>query len=142
MFPVVRCLAALAARLTELGTAKAVAWHPASALSEPEYFRKSVLGWIEGGAFPGLGLTALATNADGSMQSEGLALFTGQELLLPANVAEDTSEAATIALRLINWLVEHGKIEQEFRFTGPAGEPITLAPVENSRVVRVSRGGG
>lgn len=142
MVPVARAIAHLAACLTELGDTKAVAWHAAGMLSEPDFFHSGVLGWIAGGAFPGLGLTALVTSPDGSLKSEGLALFTGQELLVPADASEDTSDAAKIALRLINWLVGHGRIDREFRFIGPSGELIRLEPVQQGRIVLVWRGIG
>lgn len=140
MFPVVRGLALLAARLADLQSVHSVVWHPARAMSSADYYRRSVIGWIEGGAFPGLGLTALAAMPDGSLQSEGLALFTGQELNLPADIAADGAEAAKIALRLLNWLVEHGRLEEEFTFSGPSGEPIRVEPVENSGILQVWRG--
>ncbi|WP_271077964.1 hypothetical protein [Aurantiacibacter sp. MUD61] len=140
MFPVVRGLAALAADLTDLPRVQGVVWHPAHAVSEPAYFQRGVTSWIEGGPFPGLGLTALITNSDGSMQSDGLALFTGQELHLPADVTGDGAEGAKLALRILNWLVEHGKIEQNVTFTGPSGEPMGVEPVENSGMLRVWRG--
>lgn len=140
MFPVVRSLALLAAHLAQLEGTRAVAWHPARACSEPQYFRRSVLGWIEGGAFPGLGLTALVKTPDGGMESEGLRLFTGQELRIPRELAADDAEAAKIALRLLNWLVEHGRIDESLTFTGPSGEPLGLEPVENSGILQVWRG--
>ena len=140
MFPVVRCLAQLAAELARLPGVEGVAWHAARACSSPAHFRRGVLGWIEGGAFPGLGLTALVTNPDGSMQSEGLALLTGQELLLAPEMCADQAEGAKIALRLLNWLVEHGRIEEQFSFVGPSGEPLVLEPVENFGILRVWRG--
>ncbi|MDE1466839.1 hypothetical protein [Aurantiacibacter sp. D1-12] len=137
MFPVVRGLALLSAQLASLASVRGIAWHAARAASHPQYFQRGVMGWIEGGAFPGLGLTALATKQDGSMQSEGLMLFTGQELLIPASIADNEAEGAKVALRLLNWLVEHGRIEQSVTFTGPSGEPIQLEPVENSGILRV-----
>ncbi|AKQ42373.2 hypothetical protein CP97_10570 [Aurantiacibacter atlanticus] len=140
MFPVVRCLALLAAQLTQLSGVQAVAWHPARAISAPDYFRRGVFGWVDGGAFPGLGLTALVTNPDGSLQSEGLDIFTGQELLLPAEMCADRSQAAKIALRLLNWLVEHGRIGQTFAFTGPDGEPLVLEPQGETGFLHLWRG--
>lgn len=139
MFPVVRCLASLGAELAGLEAVRAVAWHPARTCSAPDYFMRGVTGWVEGGPFPGLGLTALVTNADGGMQSEGLALFTGQELRLSPEMCADRAEAAKVALRLLNWLVEHGRIEQPFTFTGPAGETLELEPVDNSAMLHVWR---
>lgn len=140
MFPVVRSLAHLTAQLTQLSDAQAVVWRAANCRSEPEYFRRGVFDWIEGGVFPGLGLTALAPTSDGGMQSEGLSLFTGQELLLPPAFVQDNSDAPKIALRLINWLVEHGRIVEPQCFAGPSGESLALEPVDNSRVLRVWKG--
>lgn len=137
MFPVVRCLAVLGAQLAQLPGVQCVAWHAARACSAPDYFRDGVMRWIEGGAFLGLGLTALVYNSDGSLQSEGLRLFTGQDLRLAPEMCVDKAEAAKIALRLLNWLVEHGRIEQKFSFTGPAGETLELEPVDNSSILHV-----
>ncbi|WAT18248.1 hypothetical protein OZN62_01350 [Aurantiacibacter sp. MUD11] len=140
MFPVVRTLATIAAYLSELDGVEAIAWHPARALSDADYFRRSVLRWIEGGAFPGLGLAALVPTSDGGLQSEGLSLFTGQELRLSPDVANDRAEGSKIALRLLNWLVEHGRITESYGFTGPSGETLRLEPVENLGIVEVWRG--
>lgn len=140
MFPVVRTLATLAAYLSELDGVEAIAWHPARAISDAGYFRRSVLRWIEGGAFPGLGLAALVPTSDGGLQSEGLSLFTGQELRLSPDVVGDRAEGAKIALRLLNWLVEHGQISEKYAFTGPSGETLRLEPVENFGTVEVWRG--
>ena len=129
-----------AANLAQLEGVKAVAWHPARAISEAGYFRTSVLRWIEGGAFPGLGLTALVPTDDGGLESEGLALFTGQELRMRPEVVMDRAEASKIALRLLNWLVEHGRITESFGFTGPSGETLRLEPVDNFGIVEVWRG--
>lgn len=139
MFPVVRSLAHIAADLAQMGSARAVVWHPARASSEASYFRRAVLRWIEGGAFPGLGLAALTAAAEGGWQSEGLALFTGQELRLDPELAEDGAQAAKTALRLLNWLVEHGTIDTPFRFTDPAGERFRIEPIEDGRILRAWR---
>ena len=140
MFPVVRCLAMLVAQLTRMDRVRAVAWHPARTCSEATYYREEVISWAEGGAFPGLGLAALSTDPDGTTWSEGLALFTGQELRLPADLAEDRAQIAKIALRLLNWLVEHGPIDEAITFTGPDGELLGLEPLESSGILRVWRG--
>jgi len=140
MFPVVRTLAMIAANLAQLEGVKAVAWHPARAISEARYFRTSVMRWIEGGAFPGLGLTALVPTDDGGLESEGLSLFTGQELRMRPDVVMDRAEASKIALRLLNWLVEHGRITESYGFTGPSGETLRLEPVDSFGIVEVWRG--
>ncbi|WP_260923592.1 hypothetical protein [Novosphingobium sp. 9] len=60
----------------------AVGWGPAETLMDPSYFARIVMNWLGGGAFPVLGLTAIAVASDGSVASRGLAHFTGQELQL------------------------------------------------------------
>ena len=140
MIPVIRSLAWLGASLGQLEGVLAIAWHPARSLSAPGYFRNGVLRWIEGGVFPGLGLTALAMAADGGMQSEGLALFAGQELRIEPELASDRVEAARIAVRLIDFLVDSGRIDAERRIKGPDGQVLRLEPSANGQFVRVWRG--
>ena len=139
MFPVVRTLAMIAAQLVELDGVDAVAWHPARAVSDAGYFRRSVLRWIEGGAFPGLGLSALVPTDDGGLASEGLALFTGQELFLTPDVVSDKAEGAKIALRLLNWLVENGRVTEVLEFTGPSGEALRIEPTDDPGRVKLRR---
>jgi hypothetical protein len=140
MMPVIRSLAWLGATLAEIEGVQGVAWHPARSWCGTGYFRDSVLRWIEGGVFPALGLTALAVTADGGMQSEGLALFAGQELRIEPELLTDPAEAAKIGVRLIDRLVESGRIDRTERVTGPAGEPLRIEPSANGRFVRVWRG--
>ena len=138
MFPVLRTLAWLGALLAELPQVRAVVWHPARSWSDPHYFRASVLRWIEGGAFPGLGLTAIAPTADGGLTSEGLAIFTGQELVLAPELARDRAEGAKIALRLINWLAESGGVTESTSVMGPSGETLNLVPDREKQNVKVT----
>ena len=98
------------------------------------------VGQIEGGVFPGLGLAALVPTPDGGMHSQGLALFTGQELRLEPDLASDRATGAKIGLRLMHWLVEHGRLEAPERIPGPDGEPLRMEPSSNGRFVRVWRG--
>lgn len=140
MVPVLRCLAWLAAELTGLEGLVAVAWRPARTICGPDYFRDAVTRWIAGGAFPGLGLTALVPQPDGALQSEGLSLFTGQELKLEPDPATDQQQAARVALRLLHWLVENGRVEQTVSLTGPSGETLLLEPDAEAGIVRVWRG--
>ena len=137
MLPVLRAHALLAARLTRLPGVVAVAWHGAQALSEPAYFRTSVERWIEGGAFPGLGLAALMPTGDGGLISEGLSLFVGQELLLDARLTEDRQQGARTALRLMHWLVENGALDQVETLTGPSGDVLRLEPRDDRRLIKV-----
>nr|WP_166175767.1 hypothetical protein [Altererythrobacter segetis] len=140
MLPVVRSLAWLAATLSEIEGVEAVAWQPARSWSGPAYFRGGVLRWIEGGVFPGLGLTALAVTPDGGMQSEGLSLFAGQDLRIEPELMLDKAEGAKIGVRLIDFLVEAGPIDAPQRVTGPDGQALRLEPSANGRFIRVWRG--
>lgn len=140
MVPVLRCLAWLAAELAGLEHLRAIVWRPARSICEPAYFREAVTRWIGGGAFPGLGLTALVPRPDGSLQSEGLALFTGQELLLEADPAMDQAQAGKVALRLLHWLVENGRVSETMSLTGPSGETLLLEPRPDQGIVCVWRG--
>lgn len=139
MIPVIRSLAWLAARLAEIDGVQAVAWHPALSWCSPGYFRDNVLWWIEGGLFPALGLTALAVTADSGMQSEGPALFVGQELRIEPELPDDRAEAGKIAIRLIDRLVREGRVDSLQRVTGPADQRLRLEPSANGRFVRVWR---
>lgn len=138
MTPVVRTLAWLAALLAQLEGVEAVAWHPARSYCAPTHFHDAVLRWIEGDVFPSLGLTALALSPDGGMQSEGLALFTGQELRIEPELMADKTAGAKIAIRLIDLLVESGSVDRPRRIAGPDGSPLRMEPSENGRFVRVS----
>lgn len=139
MFPVVRVLAWLAALLAQLPGAKGVSWHPARSCCSAEHFRDSVLRWIEGGAFPGLGLTALTPTSDGGLRSEGLALFIRQELVLAPELVPDRAEGAKLALRLLHWLVENGEVGTERVVTGPDGAELQLEPVRAQGIIKVTK---
>jgi len=140
LLPVVRSLAWLGAVLTAIDGIEAVAWNAARCWSGPAYFRESVLRWIEGGVFPSLGLTALALDPDGGMHSEGLTLFTGQELRLEPELTSDKAAGAKIGIRLIDHLVKSGRVGQPQSIPGPSGTPLRLEPSANGRFVRVWRG--
>lgn len=140
MMPVMRVLALLAAKLSALDGVKAIAWHPARTWNSPTHFCGGVERWIEGGVFPGLGLTALAQSADGGIYSEGLSLFTGQELQLSPDLSPDKTEGAKLALRLIHWLVENGRLDRSEVMTGPDGSPLRLEPSANKSIIQVWRG--
>ncbi len=140
MVPVLRCLAWLTTELSDLPGLQAIAWPPAGTACEPSYFRDAVTRWLGGGAFPGFGLTSLVSLEDGSLRSRGLALFTGQELVLDPDLALDKTQGAKVALRLLHWLVESGKIEETMSLTGPSGDTLILEPHEDEGIVSVWRG--
>jgi len=140
MLPVVRGLAWLAARIAALPGARAAAWHPARCCNAVQPFRSGVIGWIEGGVFPAFSLAALAETADGALQSEGLALFAGQELRIEPGLAADRAAAARIAVRLMHWLTEHGALRGAEQLVGPGGERLTLEPSADGRLAKVWKG--
>lgn len=135
--PVVRQLAWVSAQLAAMPGVRAVAWPAARVWSGPRHFRDVVLRWSEGGVFPGFGLAALAPMPDGGMQSEGMALFTGQELRLEPELARDRAAGAKLGVRLLHWLFEHGPVIEAASITAPDGRPLRLAPSTNARFVRV-----
>lgn len=139
MLPVVRVMNGLAARLASLPDVKAVCWHPARSWMEPGYFIRIVTGWLGGGAFPALGLTALARTADG-LESSGLDFFTGQELQIAAREGEPPAATAKLAARVIDLLVRQGPLCEAIAIPGPDGEALLAEPGADGRIVKVRRG--
>ncbi|MEY2943142.1 MAG: hypothetical protein RLY97_1156, partial [Pseudomonadota bacterium] len=137
LLPVVRGMTAIAAKLTALSGALAVAWHPARSLIAAEPFVRSITSWLDGGAFPALGLTALIRDVDSGLRSEGLAFFTGQELRIEPIHGESAAGAAKIALRLIHMLVGSEAVTKPYEFTGPAGENLRAEPSGNGKYIRI-----
>ncbi|HTM96483.1 MAG TPA: hypothetical protein VL100_11800 [Croceibacterium sp.] len=140
MMPIVRSQLALSLRLATLPGVVAIVWTPAQSAMAVDHFTTLVSAWLEGGAFPALGLTAFSLALDGGLQSDGLAFFTGQELRLEPELAEDGVAATKLAVRLINELVEYGKVAERFEMTGPDGAPLVLEPSANGAFVRVRAG--
>ena len=140
MVPVVRALAWLGAVLGRLDGVVAIAWHPARCWSAPDLYIEGVRRWAEGGVFPGLTLAGLSLSPDRGMHSEGLALFTGQELRLEPEMIEDQAEGAKLAVRLLDFLIERGRVAETATITGPDGSLLRLEPSANGRFVRICRG--
>lgn len=111
LLPVVRILAGLGAELARLPGLRAVGWEPARSMMAPAYYMSSVRAWLAGGVFPSLGLTALSRRADNVMQSEGLKLFTGYEILLEPISGETAIDEAKLAARVINQIIQAGLAE-------------------------------
>lgn len=141
MMPIVRSQLALSLRLAALPGLVAIAWTPAKSAMAVNYFTSLVSAWLEGGVFPALGLTAFTLALDGGLQSEGLAFLTGQELRLEPELTEDGVAATKLAVRLMNELVEHGKVTERLEMIGPDGAPLILEPSANNFFVRVRTGG-
>ena len=139
MLPVVRVMVGLAARLARLAGVEGVSWHPARSLIEPGLFVRMTEAWLGGGAFPALGLTALARDPDGGLRSEGLAFFIGQELRVEPFEGIPMPSAPRIAVRLIHSLVEDGPVTAPVDLAGPDGERLLAEPSPNGAFVRVWR---
>jgi hypothetical protein len=138
--PVTRSLLALAAELAVLLPVRAVSWHPARTAMEPAYFSRSVLAWLAGGAFPVLGLGALAVGSDGSVASRGLAHFVGQEVLLRPIPGKEPQDMAKLAIRVVDRIAREGPLRMAGELTC-AGETLCAEPVERGKLVWVWRGG-
>jgi len=139
MVPILRTLAALGGSLAQLDGVRAVSWHSARCWSQPNLYREGVARWIDGGVFPALTLTSLVMTSDGGMHSEGLALFTGQELRLEPELVQDPAAAAKLAVRLIDHLVERGRVVGREAIAGPDNVSLRLEPSANGQFVRVWR---
>jgi len=138
--PVVRTQLGLAATLALALPASAVCWGPAKTAMEPQYFARIVLGWLAGGAFPALGLTALVANADGSISSKGLAYFTAQEVQVEGRTGESQADTVKAAIRVIDHLVRVGRIEERREIEDDGGNMIA-EPSQVGRLVWIWRNG-
>ena len=82
----------------------------------------------------------LSASADGGLQSEGLALFTGQELRIEPELITDPAGGEALGAGLLNYLVECGRIDRARRAVGANRLPLRLEPSANGRFVRAWRG--
>lgn len=137
LLPVVRVLAGLGAALTGLPGVQAVCWNPAGSCMAPDYFRKVVHDWLDGGAFPALGLTTLKREANGAMVSQGLELLIGQELRFEPDRELASAQVARIAVRMIHELIARGPLAEAGEFVGPDGEPLLAVPVREGSQLRI-----
>lgn len=137
MLPVVRVLAAIGMRLATLPGVRAVCWQPAGSWMEPGYYRRVVGDWLEGGAFPALGLTSLRRESNGAMVSLGLGLLIGQELRFAPERNLSAGAVARILVRLIHELISNGPLAEPKEFTGADGEQLLAVPVRGGEQLRV-----
>lgn len=138
LLPVIRAMLGVGAELAGLPGLAAVGWEPADTVMSPDYFRKTVLAWLDGGAFPGLGLTAIRRRRGGPIESEGLAFFLGYEIALDPLPGESPPDATRYALRLIHDLVQNGPYSS-LPANGPGGEALECEFIGNRTVLRVRR---
>lgn len=95
--------------IAALDRAIAACWGPARTAMGMAWFVTAMERWLSGGAFPALGLTALAPTAEGAMRSEGLALFTGHEVVADARIGPPAEQARLLS-RMIHHLIHHGPV--------------------------------
>jgi hypothetical protein len=139
MEPVVRGMALLASVLGEGLGAEAICWMPAASWMDSTYFARIVDGWSSGGAFPALGFSGMERLSDGTIASEGLAFFTGQELRVEPRVGEAPADTVKLAVRLADRLVREGPIVEPGLLTGPDLESLFAEPSADGRQVRLRR---
>lgn len=139
--PVVRVMLGLVAALTSsLSAVRAVFWPPAGTAMGPSLFRANAESWIAGGPFPAHALIGFRPMTDGSLQTEGLAFFTGQEIRIEHESVGDYPTAIQLANRLVQQLVQHGPLTQTEEVMAPDGSQMRLQPSGNGKFVRVWRG--
>lgn len=136
-----RTMAMLASELAQGLGALAVCWLPAASWMDVTYFARIVAGWSGGGAFPALGFCGMQRLGDGSVASEGLAFFTGQELRVESRPGEAPADTVKLAVRLADRLVRDGPIVAPGRLTGPDAEALFAEPSPDGRLVRLRRQG-
>lgn len=137
--PIVRAQLDVAAALSgALGGVLALCWSPARSAMGPKLFRRSVETWLSGGPFPALGLTGFSVGLDGSLRSEGLDHFIGQELALDSSLSDDRVGATQLAVRLVHEMVGSGKLEASRRFVTSEGKALRLAPDQEGKIIQVT----
>ncbi|KUO55688.1 MAG: hypothetical protein APF82_08075 [Sphingomonadales bacterium BRH_c42] len=136
--PVVRELLALARDLARhFEHLRAVVWPHSHSVIGKRFFESTITVWLDGGAFPALGLTAFSQTDDGALQSVGLEYFIGQELCIEPPLAADKLAATRLGIRLINQLVLTGGIAGDERVMGPDGSSLILRLADDPHLIRV-----
>lgn len=138
--PVLRGMLALARDLTQhFAQLQAVYWPPSRSCIGRRYFESVITAWLEGGAFPALGLTAFEEMPDGGLQSVGLGFWIGQELRIEPPLTADKVAATRLGVRLINQLVIVGGQNESERIIAPDGTRLVMRPSRNRDFIRVLR---
>jgi hypothetical protein len=117
----------------------AVCWGPSRSAIGRRFFESVVSAWLDGGAFPALGLCTFAAQADGVLESIGLGFWIGQELRIEPPLSTDKVAATRLGVRIINQLVLTGGIEGDERITAPDGTRLVLRPSIDRALINVWR---
>lgn len=138
--PVLRGMLALARDLTQhFAQLQAVYWPPSRSCIGRRYFESVITAWLDGGAFPALGLTAFDEMPDGALQSVGLGFWIGQELQIEPPLTADKVAATRLGVRLINQLVIVGGQNEDERIIAPDGTRLVMRPSRNRDIIKVLR---
>lgn len=138
--PVLRGMLGLARDLTQhFEDLVAVVWAPSASIIGRRFFESVITAWLEGGAFPALGLTAFEQTADGALQTVGLSFWIGQELRIEPPLTADKVAATRLGVRLVNQLVIVGGVEESERIIAPDGTRLVMRPSRNGDFIRVWR---
>lgn len=129
--------AALVARRTG---ARAVCWAPAASWMDAAYFVRMIENWRSGGPFPALGLTPLVRSEEGTLVSDGLALFTGRELQVEPRRGEHGTDTVKVAVHAIDQLLRASRRGEARSFRGPRGERLEVEPSSDGMVLALKRG--
>ncbi|MEL7196981.1 MAG: hypothetical protein AAGL10_01590 [Pseudomonadota bacterium] len=114
-----------------------VYWPPSQSVIGRRFFESISTAWLEGGAFPALGLTAFKEAEDGALQSVGLDFWVGQELSIEPPLANDKVSATRLAVRIINQVILVGGISEAERITSPDRAVLIMKPSRNQKFIRV-----
>ncbi len=135
--PVVRTLLRLASTLMEQwgDAALGALWLPAESAMRRDLFVDAIDAWLAGGPFPALGLTGVVQRADGVIGSDGLAFFTGQELVIDSTLSADRPAATRLLVRLVDLVVEQPPLKGERRVMLEDGQSLQLAGTRSTIVV-------
>ncbi len=135
--PIVRAMLGLGAELTQvLPGVQAICWAPARTAISPRFFARSVGRWLEGGAFPALGLLGLAFFED-TLRSEGFDFFTGCEIEVDRALCADRAEATRLAIRVAHELVGTPLPTERIEFVADGSPALVFQPDPGAGLVRI-----
>jgi hypothetical protein len=138
--PVIKGMLGLARDLTQhFEDLQAVFWLPSGSAIGRRFFESVITAWIDGGAFPALGLTAFDETPDGALQSVGLGFWIGQELRIEPPLTSDKVAATRLGVRLVNQLVIVGGLQESERIIAPDGTRLVMSASRNGDFIRVRR---
>lgn len=138
--PLMRSLLALGCDMVrQFDDLAAVVWTPSGSAIGRQFFESATSAWLDGGPFPGLGLTAFTVTPDNALESEGLSFWIGQELRIEPQLNADHVAATRLGIRLVNYLVLTGRLVDEDRITALDGTRLLLRPSRKRALVSVWR---